>query len=210
MVRFPRGWTHDWNLGPTGARGWIYCDKHVTTDARQILVTEVAAGSPADGKLKVGDVITGVTGKPIDDDARMLFGKAITAAESEEKGGRLPLTIWREGKTFEIIIELPILGSYSDTAPYDCVKSQRIFEQGCERLAEKMRANPRAGNEITRALNALALLASGDKKVSARRKRAGGFTLRIQPIKRSSHLAIRLCEYPARRICDRHGRSQLC
>ncbi|MDG2083385.1 MAG: DUF6288 domain-containing protein, partial [Planctomycetota bacterium] len=82
----PEGWTHDWNLGPTGARGWIYCDKHVTTDARQILVTEVAAGSPADGKLKVGDVITGVTGKPIDDDARMLFGKAITAAESEEKG----------------------------------------------------------------------------------------------------------------------------
>jgi len=136
----------------------------VTTDARQILVTEVAAGSPADGKLKVGDVITGVTGKPIDDDARILFGKAITAAESEEKGGRLPLTIWREGKTFEIIIELPFLGSYSDTAPYDCVKSQRIFEQGCERLAEKMRANPRAGNEITRALNALALLASGDKK----------------------------------------------
>ncbi|MDC0853025.1 DUF6288 domain-containing protein [Planctomycetota bacterium] len=160
----PEGWTHDWNLGPTGARGWIYCDKHVTTDARQILVTEVAAGSPADGKLKVGDVITGVTGKPIDDDARILFGKAITAAESEEKGGRLPLTIWREGKTFEIIIELPFLGSYSDTAPYDCVKSQRIFEQGCERLAEKMRANPRAGNEITRALNALALLASGDKK----------------------------------------------
>ncbi|MGB1071592.1 MAG: hypothetical protein ACPG1Z_07980, partial [Planctomycetota bacterium] len=24
----PEGWTHDWNLGPTGARGWIYCDKH--------------------------------------------------------------------------------------------------------------------------------------------------------------------------------------
>ncbi|MDG1454672.1 MAG: DUF6288 domain-containing protein, partial [Planctomycetota bacterium] len=160
----PEGWTHDWNLGPTGARGWIYCDKHVTTDARQILVTEVAAGSPADGKLKVGDVITGVAGKPIDDDARILFGKAITAAESEEKLGRLPLTIWREGKTFETIIELPVLGNYSDTAPYDCKKSQRIFEQGCERLAEKMRANPRAGNEITRALNALALLASGEEK----------------------------------------------
>ena len=69
------GWTHDWNLGPTGARGWIYCDKHVTTDARQILVTEVAAGSPADGKLKVGDVIIGLFGEAIDDDARVLMGR---------------------------------------------------------------------------------------------------------------------------------------
>ena len=23
---------HDWNLGPTGARGWMFCDKMVTTD----------------------------------------------------------------------------------------------------------------------------------------------------------------------------------
>ncbi|MDC0648252.1 DUF6288 domain-containing protein [bacterium] len=71
----PEGWTHDWNLGPTGARGWIYCDKHVTTDARQILVTEVATGSPADGKLKVGDVITGIFGFNIVDDARVVLVK---------------------------------------------------------------------------------------------------------------------------------------
>ena len=160
----PEGWTHDWNLGPTGARGWIYCDKHVTTDARQILVTEVATGSPADGKLKVGDVITGIFGFNIVDDARVVFGKAITTAESDEKLGRLPLTIWREGKTLEVIIELPFLGNYSDTAPYDCDKSQRILKEGCERLAENMQANPRAGSEITRALNALALLASGEEK----------------------------------------------
>lgn len=160
----PEGWTHDWNLGPTGARGWIYCDKHVTTDARQILVTEVAAGSPADGKLKVGDVITGLFGETIDDDARVRMGQAITLAETEEKGGRLPLTVWREGKTRNVTIELPVLGRYSETAPYDCSKSQKIFEQGCEAVAKKMQANPRAGNEITRALNALALLASGDKK----------------------------------------------
>ena len=160
----PDGWTHDWNLGPTGARGWIYCDKHVTTDARQILITEVADGSPADGKLKVGDVITGLFGKAIDDDARMLMGRAITLAETEEKGGRLALTVWRQGKTLPIIISLPVLGSYSETAPYDCAKSRKIFEQGCEVLAKKMQAAPQAGNEITRSLNALALLASGNEK----------------------------------------------
>ena len=30
---------HDWNLGPSGLRGWMFCDKMVTTDARQIAIT---------------------------------------------------------------------------------------------------------------------------------------------------------------------------
>jgi hypothetical protein len=54
---------HDWNLGPTGLRGWMFCDKMVTTDARQIAITKVEKGSPADGILAVGDVILGVGGK---------------------------------------------------------------------------------------------------------------------------------------------------
>lgn len=36
---------HDWNLGPTGARGWIYGWKLETTKSRQILVTKVDAAS---------------------------------------------------------------------------------------------------------------------------------------------------------------------
>ena len=34
--KIPDGADHDWNLGATGARGWMYSDKLVTTDARQI------------------------------------------------------------------------------------------------------------------------------------------------------------------------------
>jgi hypothetical protein len=60
---------HDYNLGPTGARGWIY-GKGATADARQILVTQVAKGSPADEVLEVGDVILGVGGKPFGSDAK--------------------------------------------------------------------------------------------------------------------------------------------
>ena len=52
---------HDWTLGPTGARGWVYGWKGNTNDARQILVTAVAKGSPADGILEPGDVILGVS-----------------------------------------------------------------------------------------------------------------------------------------------------
>lgn len=60
---------HDWTLGPTGARGWIWGRDLETTDARQILITKVEKGSPADGVLEPGDVILGVNGKPFDSDA---------------------------------------------------------------------------------------------------------------------------------------------
>ena len=94
----PAGAKHDWNLGPTGLRGWMFCDKMVTTDARQISITKVEKGSPADGILAVGDVILGVGGKPFSYDPRTEFGKALTAAESEAGGGKLTLTRWRAGK----------------------------------------------------------------------------------------------------------------
>ena len=32
----PEGFKHDWNLGATGARGWIFSGKLVTRDARQV------------------------------------------------------------------------------------------------------------------------------------------------------------------------------
>ena len=55
---------HDWTLGPTGARGWIWGWNLETADARQILITEVAEGSPAEGNLEVGDVVLGVGAGP--------------------------------------------------------------------------------------------------------------------------------------------------
>lgn len=36
---------HDWNLGPTGARGWMFCDKMVTSDARQVLLASFACSA---------------------------------------------------------------------------------------------------------------------------------------------------------------------
>jgi hypothetical protein len=153
---------HDWNLGPTGLRGWMFCDQMVTTDARQIAITKVEKGSPADGILAVGDAILGVGGKPFSYDPRTEFGKALTTAETEAGGGKLAVTRWRAGKVEEVVIKLPVLGSYGATAPYDCPKSKRILEQGCKALAEKVAKSSRQDDPIVRSLNALALLASGD------------------------------------------------
>ena len=155
---------HDWNLGATGARGWMHIHNLETTQARQIAITQVDPKSPADGKLVVGDVILGVSGQRFAHDPRVEFGKALTAAESDAGKGKLALTRWRGGKEEEVVLQIPVLGSYGKTAPYDCPKSARILAEGCKALAARMNQDdyPKAQNPITRSLNALALLASGN------------------------------------------------
>jgi len=171
MPDFTRGDTvakdgpHDWTLGPTGARGWIFTRNGHSAEARQILVTAVAENTPAAAVLNIGDVILGVDGKVFSGDARVQFANAIGAAETEKGAGKLRLLRWREGKSEEAVVTLPVLGSYGATAPYDCPKSKRIFELGCQSLARRM-AMPdytRGLDPIPRSLNALALLASGDE-----------------------------------------------
>lgn len=158
----PENAAHDWNLGPTGARGWVYGWRGESTDSRQILITGVAPDSPAAAGLAKDDVIIGVGGAEFDADARISLAKAITAAEA--KDGRLSLIRWRGGERTDVLLQLEALGAYSPTAPFDCEKSTRIFERGCAALAERMRADPdNRGNPIQRSLNALALLASGDE-----------------------------------------------
>jgi len=162
----PKNAKHDWNLGATGLRGWMHCDRLTTSDTRQILVTTVEPRSPADGVLAVGDVILGVGGKPFSIDTRTEMGLAITAAETTAGAGRLLLTRWRAGATEDVVVTLPVLGDYSSTAPFDCPKSKRILEAGCDALAARMTdpgyGKGSSGEPITRALNALALLANGN------------------------------------------------
>jgi Family of unknown function (DUF6288)/HEAT repeats len=160
----PEGWTHDWNLGPTGVRGWMHSFKHSTADARQIYVTEVAPKSPAAGVLRPGDVILGLGAANFESDPRQALGRAIGVAESEQGGGKLLLRRWRKGETKTVALKLRVLGSYADTAPYQCSKSEAIVDAGCRSIAESLIEKPNAGHAIVRAQKALALLASGDKK----------------------------------------------
>lgn len=161
--KIPEGASKDWTLGATGCRGWIYSNQLETSKAHQIYITKVAKGSPAEGKLKVSDVILGIGEAPFDSDPRTAFGKALTAAESTAGAGNLQLLRWRDGKTETVTVKLPVLGDYSATAPYDCPKSARILELGCEELAKKVAAPDYKTNPISRSLNALALLASGNE-----------------------------------------------
>jgi Family of unknown function (DUF6288) len=155
-----------YNLGATGLRGWIYTKAANNLDAaqgrttlasRQILVTHVGAASPADGVIKVDDVILGVDGKPFSDDARKSIALAIQEAETETKGGVLKLLVSRDGQPQELTLKLAVLGTYSDTAPWDCAKSKRIFENACEVLVKEELTGGWTG-----AVQGLALLSTGN------------------------------------------------
>lgn len=147
----------DINLGPTGMKGWMY---HVGIDSsmtRQILVTVVDGGSPAAGLVQPGDVILGVNGKgetptPFSGDPRVVLGTAVGDAEAR-KEALLNLLVWRAGKTEVVGLKLKFLDHYSPTAPYNCVKSAFILEQGLQVMMEKQ-------NEGEWSINALPLMAA--------------------------------------------------
>jgi HEAT repeat protein len=144
-----------YNLGPTGALGWMHVEAGMTENSRQILITAVENSSPAAGKLEVGDVILGVFGKPFTEDARRVFGRAIGQAEGEAARGLLPLKVSRKGTVQEIVLKLQVMGNYSETSPYNCPKAKKILEQGLVILAK----NPDKDNSLH--TNELALLAAG-------------------------------------------------
>ncbi|QTN33804.1 hypothetical protein HZ994_16285 [Akkermansiaceae bacterium] len=134
------------NLGPTGARA--------TLESKSFTVKYIFAGSPADGKLEIGDVITGVNGRPFEvahkfghhmtrmkefpetgyEGPLMDFGNAIE--DSEGKDGKLLLSVARGGKDAEVAIELEAIGRFSDTFPYGCEKSARLAKGAMDYLSE--------------------------------------------------------------------------
>ncbi len=147
------------NLGPTGLRGWMYHVKINTGESRQIQVTAVDAGSPADGVLAVNDVIlgangTGATPDNFTSDARKSLALAIADAEARTPA-TLKLIRWRAGATTTVQLTLQTMGAYSATAPYNCPKSTQILEKGLQYIM----AGETAGRY---SLGTLSLLAGND------------------------------------------------
>lgn len=168
-----RNWHVTQNLGPTGARGWFLGRRGDTSESREILVKSVEPGSPAEGVLEPFDLIIGVPTKPIkpspqwtvkefESDARLLFADAITYAETHRAKGELTLIRLRNGVKETVTIKLPVMGSYSDTAPFDCPKTDKIVDNAAAFLAANMPAD--GYFNLPGALNALLLYATEDDR----------------------------------------------
>ena len=167
-----RAWT--WNLGATGMRGWIYhawpatmnIDDVTLFAPYQILVTTVAAGTPAAGVMAVDDVILGASAGtgPVPlftTDARKSMGWAIGDAEARNDG-ILSFKRWRAGVTTDVSITLPVMGAYSDTVPYNCPKSALIMANAAQSLAQRINTQGWGQTGGSSAISALALMATGD------------------------------------------------
>ncbi len=153
--------THDWRLGPLGANGWVFTRTTATGAsalARQILITRVDANGPAAENLKVDDVVLGVAGKKIDRDARRALADAINEAENK---GVLKLLVWRDKKEHEAVVTLPVMGTYSKTAPFNCAKTTRIIDNACAYLKSRGALKP----DWIGYIDGLGLLATGRAEV---------------------------------------------
>jgi Family of unknown function (DUF6288) len=144
-------------LGPTGMVG--------QPGNKGITITKVEKGSPTDGRIRPGDVILGVGRNKFNRDARLKFADAIDEAETTEAGGKLTLML--EGNR-TVDLQLKVMGRYSDTAPYDCPKSEAIIRQAADYLVQPAKAKGK-----TPQFNAgkgqlqtgwLGLMATGDPK----------------------------------------------
>ncbi|MEI6607800.1 MAG: DUF6288 domain-containing protein, partial [Verrucomicrobiota bacterium] len=166
-------YSESYNLGATGLRGWIYIDRNnmgndglQTAQSRQILVSVVGAGTPAaTAGLAVDDVILGAKGgtgtvTAFTGDCRKAFGWAIGDAETAANGGVLSVLRWRSGTTTTVAITLPVMGSYTDTAPYSCPKSALILANARTYLVSQLKADANfLGTNYGGAIKGLALMA---------------------------------------------------
>ncbi|MFU8892909.1 MAG: DUF6288 domain-containing protein [Luteolibacter sp.] len=132
-------------LGPSGIYG--------VTSPDEIKIVKIDPGSPADGKLQPGDILTAAGGTPFGGDTRKRFAAAIDAAEAT---GTLTLTR-KDGTTIDI--PLPVIGTYADSAPYDCPKTDLIITRAADFIIESKKLG-RDGFPIA----LLGLLATGEPK----------------------------------------------
>jgi hypothetical protein len=147
-------------LGPTGMRGWMYYSSQ-TRNARQILVTQVPAGSPAEGVMMRHDVILGIgDGGMFPHDARVAFVDALIAAEASD--GQLHLNVYRPStkETSVRTIQLGMTNApLAATTPYSCPKALAILTNYCEQVHA---AGPLG--HPTREFSVWAMLGSGIEK----------------------------------------------
>jgi sialate O-acetylesterase len=113
------------------------CGLWVTPFGPNMRVETVIEGSPADGKVEVGDLIYKVNGEYLEDHHLHQMGRAVALAESNAGAGKLALSLRRGNKLLDTELKLEVLGTISSTTPYDCPKSARIIANTEAYLAER-------------------------------------------------------------------------
>jgi len=107
--------------------------------AFRMKIHNIEEGSPAaaTGQLKAGQIIESINGQTLKDiDPRIQLAKIITDAEASDGLMKFMIKDTAGAPAREVIVKLPVLGSYSKTWPLDCEKSNRIVRDFADYLAK--------------------------------------------------------------------------
>lgn len=147
-----RNWTIS-RFGPVGIGIDLVAPKFT------MKIRNVEKGSPADGKLKPGQIIQSINGEVLKDiDPREWLGRMIAKVESAD--GKLLFKVKENDAAKIVTVTIPALGAYSKTWPLNCAKSDKIVRNLADYLAKK-------GNHAgpsTKGLGLLFMLSTGEEK----------------------------------------------
>ena len=124
-------------------------------------IRNVEDGSPAAaaGKLKKGQIIETINGQKLADiDPRIQLGNIITDAEATDGVVKLVVKDAPTAAPQEVLVKIPVLGSYSKTWPLNCPKSAKIVRNYADYLARP------DSNKGFSGIGMLFLLSTGEDK----------------------------------------------
>jgi hypothetical protein len=102
-----------------------------------MFIKSVEKDSPADatGKLKPGQMIASINGEALKDiDPRVQLGNMITKIEATDGVVRLMIKDDPKAAAYAVEFNIPVLGSYGDTWPVNCKKSDAIVRNFADYL----------------------------------------------------------------------------
>ncbi len=184
---FPNGspWNQQANTGPDAVvPGWYYNlgitglrIELVENAPKTMVVRYVFPGSPADGKIAVGESIVGVSGASFIEAHENGYGEsvfgargpvgefavALEAAQSTAGGGNLSVRVDAGGAVRdEVLVIGQEYGAFSPTFPENCPKSELILQELLDFLVVEQKPNGSWGNPVNDLYANLALLAAGE------------------------------------------------
>ena len=152
---------HVGHIGVTGIEARIY--KGVI-----LKVEKTHQDTPAHGKFKKGDVITGINGISLKGrNAFVTLGDALTRAEATNGKMIFDVQFDKDAASKKVEVLIPVLGSYSKTWPLNCGKSKKIIRDAAEFYADKKKFKQ---DGVGGAMACLFLLSTGDDKYLPRVK----------------------------------------
>lgn len=169
------------NFGPVG----VGISLKPQQGSFEMEINNVEPNSPAaaTGKLKKGQIIESINGRVLKDlDPRIILGDLITEAEATD--GKMVLKIKGVGN---VLVKIPVMGSYSDTWPVNCPKSDKIVRQLADVIAKQ--ESPHWGS-------VLFMLSTGEEKDLDVVKKWMGGKISISSMQWSTgYHGIGICEY---------------